>query len=152
MWAIKRFFQKTEYQDEDIKIQWVDQHIDSNPEGWGQSYIFDIIELKTQRIVGRCDLRVGNTETLRLAGHIGYTIYLPYRGHHYAGKATQLLFKFAKEKGMKELIITCNTDNLASYKTCVYAGCRYLKDESVPVEHELYAQGDRIKAIFVKAL
>jgi predicted acetyltransferase len=152
VWEVRNLFRKIEFTDLEIKIKLVNQHIDTDPNGWGHSYIFDIYELQSGKIVGRCDLRKGESETLRLAGHIGYTIYVPYRGHHYAAKACLLLFEFAKTLDMKEVIITCNTDNIASYKTCEYAGCRYLKEEVVPFEHELYAQGDRIKAIFVKTL
>lgn len=152
MFDFKNLLKRNEYCDDVIRIKLVNQHIDSNPNGWGHSYIFDIYERQTGKIVGRCDLRKGESETLRLAGHIGYTIYVPYRGHHYAAKACMLLFQFAKSLDMKEIIITCNTDNIASYKTCEIAGCTYLKDEVVPIHHELYAQGDRIKAIFVKTV
>ncbi len=139
-------------QDEEIKLKLVAKHKDTNPDGWGQSYVYDIYELAQSRIVGRCDLRKGNTVTLDLAGHIGYTIYVPYRGHHYAAKASKLLFKQAAYIGMKEVIITCNTDNLASYRCCELAGCTYVSSQGVPPTHELYAQGDREKAIFIKKL
>lgn len=143
---------KPSLEDGEIRLKLVAKHKDSNPDGWGQSFIYDIFELSTNRIVGRCDLRLGNTPTLALAGHIGYTVYVPYRGHHYAAKASKILFAQAKHMGMKTLIITCNTDNLASYRTCELAGCTYLCDKTVPPTHELYAQGDRVKAIFEKKL
>jgi predicted acetyltransferase len=95
---------------------------------------------------------LGETSTLDLAGHIGYAVYLPYRGHHYAAKACVLLFQEAKRFGMQRLIITCNTDNVASYRTCELAGCTFIKTEIVPKDHELYLQGDREKAIFIKTL
>ncbi len=138
--------------DGEIKLKFVTKHNDSNPDGWGLSYIYDIIELKNNRIVGRCDIRVGDGDTIALAGHIGYTVYKPYRGHRYATKATQLLFKQAKILGLKELIITCNSDNTASFKTCQYAGCEFVGLRPVPVDHELYLQGDREKAIFIKKI
>lgn len=138
--------------DGEIKLKFVAKHNDSNPNGWGLSYIYDIIEIKKNRIVGRCDIRVGEGDTIELAGHIGYTIYKPYRGHRYATKATLLLFKQAQILGMKELIITCNSDNLASFKTCQFAGCEFVGLRTVPVDHELYLQGDREKAIFIKKI
>lgn len=139
-------------QDGEIKLKLVAKHKDCDPLGWGQSRVYDIYECAQNRIVGRCDLRKGNTPTLDLAGHIGYTIYVPYRGHHYASKATRLLFKQAQYMGMKEIIITCNTDNLASYRSCELAECTFVETRIVPPTHELYAQGDREKAIFVKKL
>lgn len=146
------FFKKPFLNDGEIQLKQVAKHKDSNPDGWGVSFIYDIIEIANNRIVGRCDLRLGSTDTLDLAGHIGYTVYVPYRGHHYAAKACQLLFLQAKHLGMKELLITCNTDNMASYRTCILAGCTFMMNKVVPVTHELYAQGDRIKAIFTKKL
>ena len=56
-------------------------------------------------------------------------------------KACLLLFKQAKHLGMKELLITCNTDNLASYRTCELAGCTYVTTKEVPLDHELYSAG-----------
>ena len=135
-----------------LELKLVEKHSDSDPDGWGQSWIFDMIECETHRIVGRCDLRKGETPTLDLAGHIGYTVYVPYRGHHYAARACMLLFNYAVYVGMTKLLITCNSDNAASYRTCELAGCHFIKTQVVPVTHELYAQGDRVKAIFEKIL
>ncbi len=147
------FFRKSPNLDDgEIKLKYVSKYKDNDPEGWGLSYVYDVIVIETGRVVGRCDLRLGQSKTLDLAGHIGYTIYVPYRGHHYAAKACKLLFKQAAYFKMKELIITCNTDNIASYRTCELAGCAFVETKIVPREHVLYAQGDREKAIFVKYL
>jgi predicted acetyltransferase len=136
--------------DGEIILELTGKHVDPAVDGWGTSYIYDIET--NGKIVGRCDLRLGETSTLDLAGHIGYAVYLPYRGHHYAAKACVLLFQEAKRFGMQRLIITCNTDNVASYRTCELAGCTFIKTEIVPKDHELYLQGDREKAIFIKTL
>lgn len=136
--------------DGEIRLRFAGKHVDSLKNGWGTSFIYDIET--HDKIVGRCDLRIGSGTTIDLAGHIGYAVYLPYRGHHYAAKASLLLFKQAKHLGMKELLITCNTDNLASYRTCELAGCTYVTSKEVPCDHELYLQGDREKAIFIKHL
>ncbi len=147
------FFKKSPNLDDgEIKLKYVSKYKDNDPDGWGLSYVYDVIVIDSNRIVGRCDLRLGKSKTLDLAGHIGYTIYMPYRGHHYAAKACLLLFKQATYLKMKEIIITCNTDNIASYKTCVLAGCEFVETKLVPRNHILYAQGDREKAIFIKRL
>jgi tagatose 1,6-diphosphate aldolase len=147
------FFKKSPNLDDgEIKLKYVSKYKVNDPDGWGLSFVYYVIVHDSNRIVGRCDLRLGQTKTLDLAGHIGYTIYVPYRGHHYAAKACQLLFKQASYLKMKELIITCNTDNIASYRTCELAGCEFIETKIVPKDHVLYAQGDREKAIFVKRL
>lgn len=144
------FKRKIQLDDGEIRLHFAGKHVDSARNGWGTSFIYDI-ETK-DKIVGRCDLRIGSGTTIDLAGHIGYSIYLPYRGHHYAAKACLLLFKQAKAFGMKEVLITCNTDNIASYRTCELCGATFIGTKEVPVNHELYLQGDREKALFIKHL
>ena len=147
------FFKKSPSLDDgEIHLKYVSKYKDNDPNGWGLSYVYDVIVNDSNRVVGRCDLRLGHTSTLDLAGHIGYTIYVPYRGHHYAAKACLLMFKQAKHLKMNELIITCNTDNIASYRTCELAGCEFIQTKIVPFDHTLYVQGDREKAIFIKRL
>ena len=136
--------------DGEIRLRFAGKHVDPLRNGWGTSFIYDIEA--DGKIVGRCDLRLGSGYTLEYAGNIGYAVYLPYRGHHYAAKACLLLFKQAKHLGMSDVVITCNTDNIASYKTCELAGCTFVATKPVPDDHELYLQGDREKAIFIKHL
>ena len=82
-------------------------------------------------------------------GNVGYNIMESQRGHHYAYYACKVLFKIAKEEfGMKELIITCNPDNEASYKTLKKLKGDLVDIAQIPYDHELYEKGDRFKCIF----
>jgi predicted acetyltransferase len=114
---------------------------------WLPSMIFDIEEKSTGKIVGRCDIRFGMNPYMRYMGNIGYTIYPPYRGHHYATFASELLLELAKES-MDEVIITCNPDNVASIKTIERLGGELLGIEDVPSGHELHQQGEGVKCIY----
>ncbi len=99
--------------------------------------------------VGKCDLRLKNDGFMYYYGNVGYNIKESYRGHHYAYYACKILFKIAKEEfGMKELIITCNPDNDASYKTLKRLGGKLVEIAQIPYDHELYEKGDRFKCIF----
>ena len=49
---------------------------------------------------------------------------------------------------MKELIITCNPDNEASYKTLKKLNGDLVDIAQIPYDHELYEKGDRFKCIF----
>ena len=99
--------------------------------------------------VGKCDLRLKNDGFMYYYGNVGYNIKETYRGHHYAYYACKILFKIAKEEfGMKELIITCNPDNDASYKTLKRLGGKLVEIAQIPYDHELYEKGDRFKCIF----
>lgn len=99
--------------------------------------------------VGKCDLRLKNDGFMYYYGNVGYNILESQRGHHYAYYACKVLFKIAKEEfGMKELIITCNPDNEASYKTLKKLKGDLVDIVQIPYDHELYEKGDRFKCIF----
>ena len=116
------------------------------------AYLFDICALADGAALGRCDLRVGYTEKLYYAGHIGYTVFEPYRGNRYALSACFLLQRLAKRHGMTELIITCNPENHASKRTCELFGASYVRTVALPEDHELFLQGERRKHIFIKSI
>lgn len=105
--------------------------------------------LGTNLRVGKCDLRLKNDGFMYYYGNVGYNILESQRGHHYAYYACKVLFKIAKEEfGMKELIITCNPDNEASYKTLKKLKGDLVDIAQIPYDHELYEKGDRFKCIF----
>lgn len=91
--------------------------------------------------VGQCDLRIGHNENTKYGGNIGYEIYEPFRGNHYAAKACKLLFLLAKKHKMDKLIITCAIENIASRKTCEYIGAELIGIIDVPEWHEIYKSG-----------
>lgn len=80
------------------------------------AYFFDICLTDGTR-VGTCDLRVAHSARLYIGGNIGYTVFLPYRGHHYARKACRLLFKLAARHALSYVYITCAPENLPSRRT-----------------------------------
>ena len=126
------------------QYQWGSAYVGGLP-----SYFFSIVDANEMRLeLGRCDLRVGWHEELQYAGHIGYRVYVPYRGHHYAAKASRLLLHFAAELGMTECIITCNPDNLPSRRTLEGLGGELRATVEVPRCSACYAAGDRAKCQF----
>ena len=46
------------------------------------------------------------------------------------------------------LIITCDPSNTASYKTCEYAGGRYIETADIPEDNDMYAEGKRKVRIY----
>jgi tagatose 1,6-diphosphate aldolase len=101
------------------------------------------------QIAGGIGLRVGHTDNLEMyLGHIGYNVYPPARGHHYASRAVRLLLPFARRVGINPLWITCNPDNIASRRTCQRAGGQLVEIVKLPSEHSLYARGERAKCRF----
>ncbi len=135
-------------QDEEIILK-LERTADEDPEkGWLPAYYFAICDRQGDKM-GVCDLRVGHNRNIYYGGNIGYRVYEPYRGHHYAGKACRLLFELARRHGMDGLIITCNPDNLASRKTCEYAGLRLAEIVELPEDNDMRIQsGETEKCIY----
>ncbi len=114
---------------------------------WVPAYYFDVC-LMNGTPVGFCDLRIGHNEKLYIGGNIGYTVHEPYRGHRYAAKACQLLFRLAKKHGLDYLYITCDPANAASERTCMLAGGTFVEETDIPEDNEMYAEGKRRVKVF----
>jgi predicted acetyltransferase len=97
-------------------------------------------------MAGGIGLRIGNTyEAVMYSGHVGYHVYPPAQGHHYAERACRLLLPLARQHGIDPLWITCNPDNFASRRTCERLGAALVEIVPVPVEHPLYQRGETEK-------
>jgi tagatose 1,6-diphosphate aldolase len=117
-----------------------------NPErGFVPSYEFHMQRVGQNRRIGGLSLRVGDTEHIIYVGHIGYGVAKPYRGHHYAARATRLVLPLARAHGMTEVWITTDPDNWASRRTCEILGAQYVETVEVPPGDSLYGRGDRFK-------
>lgn len=141
------FFDVDDLKEEDIFLN-LTKTIPAQPEKrWLPAYYFEIC-LSDGTVIGHCDLRVGHNDKTYIGGNIGYSIDMPYRGHHYAAKACRMLFQQARKHGMDYLIITCSPDNQASARTCEIAGGRYITTETIPWDNELFAEGMREAMIY----
>lgn len=115
--------------------------------GWVPAYYFAVYDREGNK-VGECDLRIGHNDNTYYGGNIGYTVFPPYRGKHYAAKACKLLFELARMHGMEYLYISCDPDNIASRKTCEYAGGEFVETAILPEENEMRKNGEIAKCIF----
>lgn len=105
--------------------------------------------------IGEVRLRVGRVEQypgLLTAGHIGYGISEPQRGHGYAVEACRLVRPLARAEGFDELVITCQPNNVASRRTLENLGAVLVGTFDVPPEHEMYKDGRRKVLRFVWGL
>ena len=126
----------------------LDRTCEGQPEkNWVPAYYFDIC-LPDGTKAGQCDLRIGHNDRLYIGGNIGYSIDEPCRGHRYAAKACELLFRQARKHGLDYVIITCDPANRASARTCELAGGRYIETVPVPEDSDMYAKGDREVMIY----
>jgi tagatose 1,6-diphosphate aldolase len=102
------------------------------------------------RLVGGISLRIGaNAEIESFSGNVGYHVYPPARGHHFAERACRLILPLARRHGMERLWITCNPDNAASRRTCERLGAKMLDIVPIPSEHPFRMRGETAKCRFV---
>lgn len=81
------------------------------PEGWVRTSTFWLID--NDEVVGVVRVR---HEEVSTAGHIGYDISPSYRNKGYGTQILKLALDKAEKIGIKEAIVTCNIDNIASRK------------------------------------
>ena len=112
------------------------------------SYHFCISPHNQYLAAGRIDIRIGHNHETRYVGNIGYSVFEPYRGRHYALRACRLVRRIALEHGIHKLIITCNPDNLPSKRTCEGLGAKLLEVVDLPPNSRLYQRGERVKCVF----
>lgn len=106
------------------------------------TYFFSMIHAHTGECLGRINLRTVSTEhVVHYAGHIGYAVEPAHSGHHYAARALRLLLPLAQRLGIDPLSITCDPDNLASRRTCEYAGAKLLEIVDVPATCVIHKAG-----------
>ena len=120
--------------------------------GWVPQYNFwmllhdRLLRPAPLRIAGGISLRIGTGESIELYyGHIGYHVYPPARGRHYAERSCRLLLPLCRRHGLRTLWITCNPDNFASRRTCERLGMHFVNVVPVPQSDPLYARGEREK-------
>ncbi len=115
---------------------------------WVPMYRFDMtVHTAGQSArAGRIDLRIGlSRHILMYAGHIGYGVDPPFRGHHLAARSCRLLLPLAWSHGIDPVWITCNPENTASRRTCELAGAEFVEIVPIPEDDELYLSGERFK-------
>lgn len=77
------------------------------------------------RIVGRVSLRHRLNDFLRnRGGHVGYAVAPCFRGRGYATEMLRQTLPFARALGLHEILLTCNDDNVPSYRTIERLGGR----------------------------
>jgi predicted acetyltransferase len=129
--------------------------------GWVPAYHFwmrvdrpiEASEGPAVRIAGGMGLRIGSNKEIELySGNIGYHVYPPARGHHYAQRACRLVLPLAKRHGLTHLWITTNPDNIASRRTCERLGAQLIDTVTIPKDHPFRSRGEAAKCRYLVRL
>ncbi|CAG9621487.1 GNAT family N-acetyltransferase [Sutcliffiella rhizosphaerae] len=92
-------------------------------EGWVPDSTYWLLRENDQTILGAVNIRHSLTDFLRNAGgHIGYGIRPSERRKGYATKILELALQKAKVLGIKEALVVCDEENIASWKTIIKNG------------------------------
>jgi RimJ/RimL family protein N-acetyltransferase len=111
--------------------------------GFVPAYHFRILDANGAD-AGHINFRVGDTEHVRVcAGHIGFEVLAPARGHGYAFEACRALAPLVWSF-YDSVTITCNPDNVASIRTIERLGARFIDEVPVP-SHDPHFQHSRSK-------
>jgi HAD superfamily hydrolase (TIGR01509 family) len=115
-------------------------------------YLFEMRRTGTSRRLGVIRLRIGSAQHLRYAGHIGYAVNPPHRGHRYSARSCRLLLPLARAHGLRAVWLTVDPANRPSQRTCDLIGTRYVSTVRIPKNHEMYRRGARYRRRYRLAL
>lgn len=110
------------------------------------TYYFRMVQVGSGEELGTINMRAGSTRHVELyAGHVGFTVHSPHRGHRYAARSLRLLTPLAGKLGLNPLWITCDPDNLASRHSCELAGAQFVEIVNVPESCVIHRSGHEQK-------
>jgi tagatose 1,6-diphosphate aldolase len=96
--------------------------------------------------LGLINLRLASTLHVEMyAGHIGFSVFGPHRGHRYAARSVLLLVPLARHHGLDPLWITCDPENIASRRTLEIAGGKLVEIVNVPEHCVIHQSGHPYK-------
>ena len=90
-------------------------------------------------VVGCIELRHALNEALAvIGGHIGFSVIPEERRKGYATEMLKLVLTMAKKTGMDKVLLTCDTDNVASCKTVEKGGGKKEQEAPFVLDGEQY--------------
>nr|MDD6335354.1 GNAT family N-acetyltransferase [bacterium] len=107
------------------------------PQPVGEAAWWDI--LWKGRRVGRIELVLSHAAPV--GGHISYTVFPPFRGRDIATQALLLVMAYARQQGMRRLLIAMRPQNAASRAVCRHVGAQDMGLADVPTGHPYRDQG-----------
>lgn len=115
---------------------------DEHPVHRVPAYYFRMIHKQTGAELGEINLRCSSIPHIeRYAGHIGFVVHEPHRGHRYASRSVALLITVAKQLKFESIWITCDPENTASRRSLESAGAQFVEIVDVPPDCVIHKTG-----------
>ena len=131
---------------ENIELRLIDTY--EGEDGALPFYWWDIILKSNNVTVGKISFRIGHNYHSYYNGNIGYEIDEEYRGNHYALLACQLMLKVARYHEMDKIYLSCDYDNVASYKTIEKLGANLVEEVLPPKDYIYYREDIKVHRIY----
>jgi tagatose 1,6-diphosphate aldolase len=126
--------------DGDLELEFVELAL--HPVHKVPAYSFRMRHAESGEELGTIRFRVGSGPHIeRYAGHIGYGVHEPHRGHHFAARSVRLLLPLARSLHIDPVWITCDPNNKASQRTCELAGAIFVEEVDVPPDCIIHQSG-----------
>lgn len=111
-------------------------------------YYFDIIRKEDNVSVSKISARIGENFHSYFNGNIGYEVFEQYRGNSIAYEACTIILEIFRAHNMKYVYLTCNKNNIASYKTIERLGAELLEVCNAPREYFAWYEGMDLQRIY----
>lgn len=100
------------------------RHQEPSGDDWVPSTTYFAVRKTDRKIIGMIDIRhhICHPFLAEYAGHIGYAVRPSERRRGYAAEMLTLALGYAKQLGLEQVMLGCNTDNVGSAKTIERCG------------------------------
>jgi predicted acetyltransferase len=92
---------------------------------WVVTDTFFAVRENDEKIIGIIDFRHELNDFLKDFGHCGYSVRPSERKKGYATEMLKKVIKIAQDMGLKEVQLSCETENIPSVKTIIKNGGKY---------------------------
>jgi len=104
-----------------------------------QASTYFAVRKSDEKVVGCIELRHTLNESLAvIGGHIGFSTVPAERRKGYATEMLKQVLAEAKKAGLSKVLLTCDTDNIGSYKTVEACGGKKEQEAPFVLDGETY--------------
>ena len=117
-------------------------------------YVYKILDNVTSDEIGSVMLyKPEEIDKFLYCGNVGMKIKEEYQGKGYATEAFELAKEILKELGFEKVIMTCEINNINSYKNLSnHVGAKYIGRKKVPEDDSMYSDDFKEVEIFEKEI